>query len=400
MQGADGALRFLAQDFAALQLDEIQDSITVRRNRIFLLMEEARAARGALRVPLADSARRAYPQVRRLRIQQRVKTGDVSEEDITKQEFKSALPLLPPLVRSISRATPDACSPGVPACSHQTETSIKDYYIAWSILVLMLIAFGGYIAPMAEVKLGLGCAFVCLLPPLCLVLANGAAHVHRGTSYAEWVQSVGLPKQLSEARFAHASRALAHAARRSRVPARCAAGGPDCGVVHGRRRGRAVHASGGGGQQRKGTRLRATSLPARFPARADEARARVLADPRQGAVRVLQRYGVPAVRGVRHARQAGQPRGRALLLRHLQRHGQGHVHLLPLHRHGHGHGARPSHRPFCVKEGARGSSASARCVMCAVMMQYECANFKKNVRACVVRVTQLRAPPAHLAGWR
>ncbi len=100
----------MAQDFAALQLDEIQDSITVRRNRIFLLMEEARAARGALRrVPLADLARRAYPQVRRLRIQQRVKTGDVSEEDITKQEFKSALPLLPPLVRSNSHAPAD-CS--------------------------------------------------------------------------------------------------------------------------------------------------------------------------------------------------------------------------------------------------------------------------------------------------
>ena len=39
----------------------------------------------------------------------------------------------------------------------QTETSIKDYYIAFTILVLALIFFGGYIAPMAEVKLGLGC---------------------------------------------------------------------------------------------------------------------------------------------------------------------------------------------------------------------------------------------------
>jgi hypothetical protein len=39
----------------------------------------------------------------------------------------------------------------------QTETSIQDYYIAFTILVLALIFFGGYIAPMAEVKLGLGC---------------------------------------------------------------------------------------------------------------------------------------------------------------------------------------------------------------------------------------------------
>ena len=42
---------------------------------------------------------RRTPQVRRLRIQQRVKTGAIMEEDMTKQEFKSALPLLPPLVR-------------------------------------------------------------------------------------------------------------------------------------------------------------------------------------------------------------------------------------------------------------------------------------------------------------
>jgi hypothetical protein len=41
------------QDFASLQLDEIGDNITARRNRIFLLMEE----------------------VRRLRIQQRLKVG-------------------------------------------------------------------------------------------------------------------------------------------------------------------------------------------------------------------------------------------------------------------------------------------------------------------------------------
>ena len=81
-------------------------------------------------------AARGRAQVRRLRIQQRVKTGDIAEDDLTRQEFKSALPLLPPL----------------------TETSINDYYVAFVVLVAALIAFGGYIAPMAEVKLGLGCA--------------------------------------------------------------------------------------------------------------------------------------------------------------------------------------------------------------------------------------------------
>lgn len=45
-----------------------------------------------------------------MRIQQRVKSGGTMEEDVTKQEFKSALPLLPPLVRSpasvLQRAEP------------------------------------------------------------------------------------------------------------------------------------------------------------------------------------------------------------------------------------------------------------------------------------------------------
>ena len=85
----------LLQDFAALRLEEIDDSITVRRNRIFLLMEEVRGAREA-------AGRRAdalFAQVRRLRIQQRLKMGQTTEEDTSKQEFKSALPLLPPLVR-------------------------------------------------------------------------------------------------------------------------------------------------------------------------------------------------------------------------------------------------------------------------------------------------------------
>lgn len=42
---------------------------------------------------------RLLGQVRRLRIQQRLKMGLTTEEDTSKQEFPSALPLLPPLVR-------------------------------------------------------------------------------------------------------------------------------------------------------------------------------------------------------------------------------------------------------------------------------------------------------------
>jgi len=91
--------------------------------------------------------------VRRLRIQQRLKEGVSTEEDVSKQEFNSALPLLPPLVRAPPR------TPARSRRAAQSETSIKDYYISFTVLVGALIAFGGYFAPMAEVKLGLGCAF-------------------------------------------------------------------------------------------------------------------------------------------------------------------------------------------------------------------------------------------------
>ena len=52
--------------------------------------------------------------MRRLRIQQRVKTGAIMEEDMTKQEFKSALPLLPPLVRLASRGAACPATPPKP----------------------------------------------------------------------------------------------------------------------------------------------------------------------------------------------------------------------------------------------------------------------------------------------
>jgi hypothetical protein len=47
---------------------------------------------------VAHSLAKHAPQVRRLRIQQRLKEGVIKEEDVRKQEFNSALPLLPPLV--------------------------------------------------------------------------------------------------------------------------------------------------------------------------------------------------------------------------------------------------------------------------------------------------------------
>ena len=49
----------MLQDFAKLQLEEISMNISARRNKIFLLMEE----------------------VRRLRIQQRIKGGEKTREE-------------------------------------------------------------------------------------------------------------------------------------------------------------------------------------------------------------------------------------------------------------------------------------------------------------------------------
>ena len=48
-------------------------------------------------------------QVRRLRIQQRLKTGGAFEEDVSKREYSSAVPLLPPLV------PPPPAAPRAPA---------------------------------------------------------------------------------------------------------------------------------------------------------------------------------------------------------------------------------------------------------------------------------------------
>lgn len=102
-----------------------------RKNRIFLLMEE----------------------VRRLRIQQRLKGGDESVEEPRNDRFNSALPLLPQL----------------------TEDNLQRYYTAYISIVALIILFGGLIAPILEVRLGLG-----------------------GTSYMQFIQSIHLPSQLAQ----------------------------------------------------------------------------------------------------------------------------------------------------------------------------------------------------------
>uniref|UniRef100_A0A0E0K314 Uncharacterized protein n=1 Tax=Oryza punctata TaxID=4537 RepID=A0A0E0K314_ORYPU len=123
------------QDFEKLDLQEIQDNIRSRRNKIFLHMEE----------------------IRRLRIQQRIKnvelgiSVDVPEGELP--DFPSFIPFLPPL----------------------SAANLKIYYATCFTLIAGIMVFGGFLAPILELKLGLG-----------------------GTSYADFIRSVHLPMQLSQ----------------------------------------------------------------------------------------------------------------------------------------------------------------------------------------------------------
>ncbi|XWS37002.1 hypothetical protein CRYUN_Cryun19dG0006100 [Craigia yunnanensis] len=123
------------QDFAKMELQEIQDNIRSRRNKIFLQMEE----------------------VRRLRIQQRIKSAELGifkeERENELPNFPSFIPFLPPL----------------------TSANLKVYYATCYSLIAGIILFGGLLAPTLELKLGLG-----------------------GTSYADFIRSVHLPMQLSQ----------------------------------------------------------------------------------------------------------------------------------------------------------------------------------------------------------
>lgn len=123
------------QDFAKMESQEIQDNIRSRRNKIFLLMEE----------------------VRRLRIQQRIKNAElgivIEEEENELPNFPSFIPFLPPL----------------------NSTNLKQYYATCFSLIAGIMLFGGLLAPTLELKLGIG-----------------------GTSYSDFISNMHLPMQLSE----------------------------------------------------------------------------------------------------------------------------------------------------------------------------------------------------------
>nr|QGP73774.1 hypothetical protein [Sedum alfredii] len=123
------------QDFDKMELQEIQDNIRSRRNKIFLHMEE----------------------VRRLRIQQRIKSVELGmlkdKEENELPNFPSFIPFLPPL----------------------SSDNLKLYYGTCFSLISGIILFGGLLAPTLELRLGLG-----------------------GTSYSDFIQTMHLPMQLSQ----------------------------------------------------------------------------------------------------------------------------------------------------------------------------------------------------------
>ncbi|CAN6846964.1 unnamed protein product [Brassica oleracea] len=126
------------QDFVQMQLQEIQDNIRSRRNKIFLLMEE----------------------VRRLRVQQRIKSvTSINEEEETVLEA-TEMPEIPSSIPFLPNVTPK---------------TLKQLYLTSVALISGIIFFGGLIAPKLELKVGLG-----------------------GTSYEDFIRSLHLPLQLSQ----------------------------------------------------------------------------------------------------------------------------------------------------------------------------------------------------------
>ncbi|VFQ79720.1 unnamed protein product [Cuscuta campestris] len=123
------------QDFVQMEAQEIQDNIRSRRNKIFLLMEE----------------------VRRLRIQQRLKGLKVMGES---GEEEDEMPDIPSTIPFVTTMTPK---------------TLKQLYLTSFSFISGIIVFGGLLAPVLELRLGLG-----------------------GTSYADFIRNFHLPMQLSQ----------------------------------------------------------------------------------------------------------------------------------------------------------------------------------------------------------
>ncbi len=116
------------KSFSDMQNSELEMNIQSRQNKIFLLMEE----------------------VRRLRIQQRIRNGTSKADD---ESYPSFIPFFPPV----------------------NEKTLKLYFNLYGLTVAAIILFGGLVAPIIQVKLGIG-----------------------GKSYADFISGVHLPPQLAD----------------------------------------------------------------------------------------------------------------------------------------------------------------------------------------------------------
>ena len=126
IEGGDNQVR----DFADMDAETLTQNIESRKNKVFIMLEE----------------------VRRLRVQMQLKSRDIDEPSPPPREYPSVVPGFPRL----------------------TEDTFQDYYIYWAACVVLFLIFGGLIAPLAEVKMGLG-----------------------GTTYLDFIESVHLPRQLA-----------------------------------------------------------------------------------------------------------------------------------------------------------------------------------------------------------
>ena len=146
------------KDFAALQIEEIDLNVQARRNRIFLLLEEVRRLRvqrrlKSLQGPPPETSSTAANEVNeRLKMQAAAESEMVTGAPTT-MPFDSALPFLPQL----------------------TESKLTDYYLFYVGAVSAVILFGGLVAPILELKLGIG-----------------------NTSYLDFIRGAHLPAQLAE----------------------------------------------------------------------------------------------------------------------------------------------------------------------------------------------------------
>ncbi|KAK6126461.1 hypothetical protein DH2020_039797 [Rehmannia glutinosa] len=141
------------QDFVQMQLQEIQDNIKSRRNKIFLLMEEKYLA--VVSLNLFSSL--FLLKLRRLRVQQRIKSMDVVYDG---PDVENEMPDIPS---------------SIPFLPHVTPKTLKQLYLTSFSFISGVIVFGGLVAPVLELKLGLG-----------------------GTSYEEFIHTMHLPMQLSQ----------------------------------------------------------------------------------------------------------------------------------------------------------------------------------------------------------